>query len=171
MASLDWLYVALLGVGGSIVGGAVGGWYVLRATHQQWVHDRAAARLDRSHRAASAVMAAISDLELAIVAWQKGRKDADALRDATNSFERTALVQSIALTDDELSERLNYHRLLAHKLVQAVNDKETGAPALSETVRYHADAMFHALRAHTRGEPLPRTTLHRLDDRPAGGVG
>lgn len=29
---LIWLWAALIGVGGSAVGGLIGGWYVLRAT-------------------------------------------------------------------------------------------------------------------------------------------
>jgi hypothetical protein len=166
MASLDWLYAALLGIGGSILGGLVAGWYTLRAVHQQWEHDRATARLDRSHQAASAVIAAIGELEQAIMAWQKGREDADALLKVHNSFERAALVHSTALTDDDLFVRVSNHQELAYKLVVAARDQDRRASALSETVRYHADKVIPALRAHARDEPLPPYQAPPLDDAP-----
>jgi hypothetical protein len=147
MASFDWLYAALIGIGGSILGGLVVGWYTLRAVHQQWEHDRATARLDRSHQAASAVIAAISELEQAIFAWQKGREDADALLKVHNSFERAALVHSTALTDHHLFVRVSNHQLLAYKFVVAARDEDRRASALSEAVRYHADKVIPALRA------------------------
>jgi hypothetical protein len=165
MANLDWLYAALLGIGGSILGGAMGGWYALRATHQHWEHERKASQRDRSHQAAAAILVAVGELEQAIVAWQKGRTDADALRESHNSFVKAASVQSTGLTDDDLRARVGNHRRLAWMLAMATDDQEDGGLRdLSETVRFHADAVSPALEAHVRDNPLPPYQAPPLDD-------
>jgi hypothetical protein len=164
MASIDWLYAALVGVGGSVLGGIVGGWFALRAVHQQWDHERETSRLDRSHQAAATAIAGISELERAIVAWQKGEIDADALREAKNFFEVSILVPITALTDADLSNRVGNHRKLVWRLDEAVRKQPTMARALSETVRYDTDVVVPALQAHIRDEPLPSYEAPPLDD-------
>jgi gas vesicle protein len=102
-----WLWAALIGVGGSVVGGAVGGWFVLLAAHRQSEHDRQSARLDRSHQAALAIADAIAALAVAVTTWKK-RQDHDlvALATAFNAYSQAVSVQSIALIDPDLRNRV-----------------------------------------------------------------
>ena len=116
-ADLSWLWAALVGVIGSVVGGVIGGRYVLRAGQQQWQRDRGDARTDRSHRAAMSIAQAIARLEEAVVAWPAHRNDTIDLAAAYNAMAREAAVQSMALTDETLRSRVRNHVELAGRLV------------------------------------------------------
>lgn len=68
-ADLSWLWSALIGVVGAIVGGLLGGWCALRAVRQQWLRDREDSKRDRSGQAAFAIAESSADLEQAVISW------------------------------------------------------------------------------------------------------
>lgn len=51
----------------------------------------------------------VASMEETLVAWSAGQSDLVALRSAFNAFSRTAAVQSIALTESTLGQRVRRH--------------------------------------------------------------
>lgn len=165
MGGLDWLFAAVIGVGGSVLGGLVGGWFALRAGAAQWQRDREASRTDRSHQAALTIASEIAGLEAAIETWGARQEDVDALVGAFNTFSLATTVQSIGLVDDELRRRISNHILLTSNFsaiarAQGTMPSQSGnaetVSTLAETVRRHTEAVLEAIDAHVSGKPLPR---------------
>ena len=154
---------ALIGAGGSLIGGVVGGWFTLRAGHRQWQRDREDSRAERSHQAAMAIAGAVADLEEAVVIWEARPSDIDALREAFNIFSRIATIQSMALTDDTLRQRVRTHTELVVRLAAGAGSTPSAA-AFTGTVRRHADALIGALEAHVNGNSLPAYQPPPLND-------
>lgn len=155
---LSWLWAALVGVGGSAIGGLVGGWYALRATHEQWQRDREDARTDRSRQAAMSIAEAVGEMEQAIGTWQANPADQAeiaALLNAFNGFSRSVAIQGLALTDDELHSRVRAHQIFVGVLGKLAQQGSTSAPPLAEQVRKHADVVLDAISAHVHGNLLP----------------
>ena len=164
MGTLDWLFAAAIGAGGSVLGGLVGGWFVLRAGAAQWQRDREASRADRSHQAALTIATEITGLEAAVETWGTRQEDVDALVAAFNAFSLSTTVQSMGLIDDELRRRINDHRLLTGKFAAIASAQGTIAgqsgnvetmSALAETVRRNTEAVLEAIDSHVTGKPLP----------------
>lgn len=116
MADASVMVAALIGAGGSVVGGFVGGWLALLAGSRQGRRDVAARRTERSHQAALAIAESLAALELAVATWTARQSDAIALRVAFNLFAQTAAVQAIALTDGDLRSRVRTHTELVGRL-------------------------------------------------------
>jgi hypothetical protein len=164
---LIWLWAALIGVGGSAVGGLVGGWYVLRAGHEQWQRDRQDARTDRSRQAAMSMAEAVGEMEQAIGTWQADPADQAeiaALLNAFNAFSRSVAIQSLALTDDELRSRVRAHQTFVGVLGTLARQGGASAPPLADRVRKHADVVLDAISAHVHGNPLPSYQPLPLDN-------
>lgn len=181
--TVAWI-AAVIGAGGSVVGGAVGGYFALLVGRRQARQDRSDARTERSHQAALSVAHEIATLQEAVVAWkvaaggaaQAGARDVrnvqraaaigqsmtDAaravseLRGAFNEFSRSSIVQCIGLTDDNLRARVRDHARLAGLLCSVAENGGVPGPLLSETVQRHADAVLDAIDAHVNGRSLPR---------------
>jgi hypothetical protein len=149
------LEAALIGAGGSVVGGIIGGWFALLAVRSQWKRDRADARADRSHQAALSIAESVTDVEEVLVAWSAGQADQRRLRAAFNSFSRTAAVQTMALTDDSLRQRVRAHVQLLMRVALLAEKSPAGSVALTESARRHADALIEALEAHYTDTALP----------------
>jgi hypothetical protein len=164
---LIWLWAALIGVGGSAVGGLVGGWYVLRAGHEQWQRDRQDARIDRSRQAAMSIAEAVGEMEQAIGTWQANPADQAeivTLLNAFNAFSRSVAIQSLALTDDELRSRVRAHQTFVSVLGTLARQGGTSASPLADRVRKHADVVLDAISAHVHGNPLPPYQALPLDN-------
>jgi hypothetical protein len=161
---INALAAALIGVGGSVVGAAIGGWFGIMAARGQWKRDRADARAERSRQAAMAIAESVASLEEALVAWSAGQSDLVALRTAFNVFSRTAAVQSIALTESTLRERVRRHIELVARVATLAETNPTGAAALVPTARRHADAVIEALDAHYNDAALPSYRPLPLED-------
>jgi hypothetical protein len=117
----------------------------------------------------------IASMEEALVAWSAGQSRLEALRAAFNAFSRTAAVQSIALTDSALRQRVRRHVELLARVATVAETAPVGASALVMTARRHADAVIEALEAHCVDAALPSYRPLPLDDaegliawRPAG---
>jgi hypothetical protein len=76
------LAAALIGAGGSVVGGIVGGWFAIIAARGQWRRDRADARAERSRQAAVSIAESVASMEEALVAWAENESRLVALRAA-----------------------------------------------------------------------------------------
>ena len=164
---LEWLWAALIGVGGSAVGGLVGGWYALRAGHAQWQRDREDARTDRSHQAAMSIAGAVGEMEQAIGTWQANPTDQAeiaALLNTFNAFSRGVAIESLALTDDELRSRVRAHQTFVGVLGKLAQQGGTAGPPLAGQVRRHADVVLDAIAAHVHGQPLPPYEPFLLDN-------
>jgi hypothetical protein len=157
------LVAAIIGSAGSVVGGLVGGWFVLLAGHRQWQRDAAARRAERSHAAALLIVEAVAGLELAIVIWAAGESDGVALRVAFNVFAQTVAVQGIALTDSDLRDRLRNHTEFVATLASMAGRPKIEA-VMVKPVRRHADALISALEAHVNDAPLPAYRPPPLSD-------
>jgi hypothetical protein len=155
---------AVIGAGGSVIGGIVGGWFTLRAGHRQWQRDREDSRTERSRQAALAVAEAVADMERAVATWEvhSGEEvhsgDIDALRGAFAVFSRTVSIQSMPLIDDTLRQRLRDHAVQVHSLVAAAGTTPPAADAISEVQR-RADALIEALDAYQRKPTTPNVRL------------
>lgn len=119
------LEAALIGDGGSVVGGIVGGWFAIVAVRSQWKRDRASIRADRSHQAALSIAESMASVDDTLVALSKGlaspasgRVSLQPLQAAVNTFIRTDAVQSMALTDEALRERVRTHTELLNVVTQ-----------------------------------------------------
>jgi hypothetical protein len=154
-ANLDWLWAALIGVGGATVGGLVSGWFVVLAGRRQWQRDLEDARRDRSERAAQAIGDALASMDAAVVLWQENQKDTEPLHLAYGDCARTVRVQAMALSDQALRDRLDRHMRLTSIFADTAIRGGGAALALSETVRRHTVAVISALEAHVSAQPLP----------------
>lgn len=162
MVQVDWLWAALIGVGGSVVGGAVGGWYALRAGRQQWRRDRADARSERSWQAALAIAESAASLQESVLIWAAGGCDLDAFGLAANVFARAAAVQGLLLTDRDLRSRVDNHVRLVMTLA-SLSKVGTLTP-LVQPVRLHGEALIEAIDAHVNGVTLPAYRPPPLND-------
>ena len=97
----------------------------------------------------------VASMEETLVAWSAGQSDLVALRAAFNAFSRTAAVQSIALTESTLRQRVRRHTELLARIATIAETNPTGAGALVPTARRHADAVIGALDAHYNEAALP----------------
>jgi hypothetical protein len=159
VASLDWLWAALIGVAGSAVGGLVVGRYAIRAGHKQWERDREDSRTDRSRQSAIVIAGAVGAMEVAIVKWQAEPADPveiAALMAAFNMFSVSVTVQSLALTDVDLRSRVRAHQTFVGILGAQAGQGGTAPQRLAGRVRMHADIVLEALGAYVNGTPLPR---------------
>jgi hypothetical protein len=144
------LAAALIGGGGSVVGGIIGGWLAIAAVRGQWKRDRADARAERSHEAAMSIVEAIGSTEVAVVAWSAGQSDLVALRAAFNVFSTTATVQSIAVTDSAVRSRVRRHVELLVRVAILAESAPDLAAGLIPAARRHASAVIEALEARRR---------------------
>jgi hypothetical protein len=138
--TVAWI-AAIIGAGGSVIGGIVGGLFVLWVGRRQAQQDRAASRADRSHRAAMSIAEDLAALEEAIAVWKaaaeqvtrarvtgsgnvqqpavlgqamtQASRRASEMRIAFNTFSRSATVDSFGLTDGDLRARVRAHTRLA----------------------------------------------------------
>ena len=83
-----------------------------------------------------------------------------ALVAAFNTFVATTAVQSIALADAQLRDRLHLHTQLVGTFAQVARELQTAA-ARVETVRRHSDAVLDALDAATRQQACRAAHLAR----------
>lgn len=166
-ANLDWLWAALIGVGGATVGGFVSGWFVVLAGRRQWQRDREDARRDRSEQAAQATADALASMDAAVVLWQENQQDTEPLRLAYGDCARTVRVQAMALSDRALRDRLERHMRLTSIFADTAIRGGGAAQALSETVQRHTLAVISALEAHVSGQPLPAYEALDTTDRNA----
>lgn len=164
------LAAALIGVGGSLVGGIVGGWFALLAARGQAKRDRETARVERSHQAAMSIAESLASMEEALVAWAADQSDLTSLRAAFNAFSRSAAVQSIALTDSALRQRVRRHVELLARIATIAERTPANAAALVPTARRHADALIESLDAHYNDATLPSYQPLPLEDA-AGLIG
>jgi hypothetical protein len=149
------LAAALIGAGGSLVGGVAGGWFAILAARGQWRRDRADARAERSHQAAMSIAEAVASTEVALVAWSARESTLVALRAAFNAFSTTATVQSIAVTDSAVRQRVRRHVELLVRVAILAETAPGTADALIPTARRHAGAVIEALQAHYNDAALP----------------
>lgn len=156
----------MIGAGGSVVGGAVVGWFTIVAARGQWKRDRdrADARLERSRQAAISIAESVASMEEALVAWSAGQSSVAALRAAFNAFSRTAAVQSIALTESTLRNRVRRHVELLARIATLSETAAGSVGGLVPTARRHADAVIEALDAHYNGAALPTYRPLPLND-------
>lgn len=103
-------------------------------------------------------------MEEALVACAAGQSSLVALRAAFNTFSRTAAVQSIALTDSALRQRVRMHVELLARIATVAETAPVGARALSATRRRNADAVIESLEAHFNDAALPSYRPLPLDD-------
>jgi hypothetical protein len=154
---MDWLWAALIGVCGSVVGGVVGGWFVLQAASRQSERDRQNARLDRSHDAAFAILAAVAALGEAVTTWKR-QSDQDRwaqLAALFNAYSQAVVVQGVALADPELRDRVKNQTQLTIDFLNVAWKGGTSAPQLADIALQHAGALVEALDAHVNGKELP----------------
>ncbi len=149
------LAAALIGAGGSVVGGIVVGWFTVMAARAQWKRDRADTRAERSRQAAMSIAESVASMEETLVAWSAGQSDLVALRSAFNAFSRTAAVQSIALTESTLRQRVRRHVELLARVATLAETAPGSVGALVPAARRHADAVIEALDAHYNDAALP----------------
>ena len=166
-SNLDWLWAALIGVGGGAVGGIVSGWFVVITQRQQWQRDREDARRDRSERAAQAIADTLASMDAAVVLWQANQSDTEPLRLAYGDCARVVRVQGMTLGDQALRDQLNNHMRLTSIFVNTAIKGGGAARAVSETVRRHTVAVISALEAHVSGQPLPAYEALDTTDRNA----
>jgi len=152
--AMDWLWAALIGVGGSVVGGIVGGLFVLRAAQRQRERDRDDARAIRSHQAALAIADAMAALIVAVSTWKQDH-DWDSLAAAFNTYSRTVGVQRLALIDPELRRRVQNQTPLTAAFLNVAAKGGGAAPQSADTVLRHSNAVIPALGAHVSDEALP----------------
>jgi hypothetical protein len=167
VANLDWLWAAVIGAGGALIGGGFGGWFVLAAGHKQWQRDRESSRTDRSREAAMAIAGAVGEMEVAIVAWQAepdGQEKIAALMAAFNMFSMSVAIQSLALTDDDLRSRVRAHQTFVGVLGRQARADSSTALLIVGQVRKHTDELLDALGAHVHGTALPPYQPLPLDD-------
>ena len=156
--NFDWLWAALIGVGGAVVGGLVAGWWAVRAAQKQWQRDREDSRTDRSRQAAMGIAEALSAMGLAIATWQARPTDPGeiaALTAAYNEFLRSVAAQGIALTDADVRSRVRAHLTFVRELARLAYQGGTSAPPLADRVQAHGAAVLDALDAHVHGSALP----------------
>lgn len=160
------LEATLIGAGGSVVGGIVGGWFALVAARNQWKRDRADSREDRSHLAAMSIAESMASLDEALVAWtaQQMQSDLAGLRAAFNAFSKTAAVQSMALTDAALRQRVRAHVELLARVATLAEKSAAGGVALAEPARRHTEAVIGAFDAHCNGAASPPYQPPPLND-------
>jgi hypothetical protein len=152
----DWLAAALIGAVGSVIGGLVGGWLAISATRRQWERDQQVALTDRSRTAALEIASWIVRMNNGLASWYQAPQglDTEALRAEFETFSSTAAIQAIALTDDELRQRVrNYTENLSYA-TNAAGAPTFGRPMV-DPARRHGEAVIAALEAHYRGDPLP----------------
>jgi len=148
------LMAALIGVGGSVVGGAVGGWLTMVAGRQQSRRDREDGRLERSKQAAVDIAAAWPVLEEALLDRAGGKIPADGLHKAFNVFSTTATMQSIPITNDLLRKHIRGHVMSVLEATQYADAPERLSPRV-EHLRQSGGEMCQAIDAHYRDKPLP----------------
>jgi gas vesicle protein len=154
---ISGLESALIGVGGAIIGGAVGGWFALLAAGQQSKRERMESRKERSRQAAMEIADAWPVLEEVLLSRAAGTGTTSQLDQAYNQFARTATTRSIPISDLELRRRIRNHVDLAFLLT----DHNTPQGVLAEKVaslRDHGDAMRQAIAAHYNDSLLPAYT-------------
>lgn len=132
--------------------------------------DRAEARDDRSGQAALSIAESIASTEEALVAWSAGQSSLVELRAAFNAFSRAAEVQSTALTDRVLRNRVRRHIELLARVAGFAQSTPAGATALIPTARLHAGAVIEALDAQYNNAALPPYQPLPMDDA-AGLIG
>lgn len=183
--SIAWI-AAVIGAGGSVVGGVVGGLFAVWVGRRQARQDRADARTARSHQAALSIAHEVGSLDEAIVAWNaaagqasragtigvgnvqrsaaigqamtEAARTVSEMRAVFNEFSRSATVQSIGLTDDDLRSRVRDHAELAGLLCLVAEMRGADGLLLSDIVRLHSRAVLDAINAHVNGRPLPSYT-------------
>jgi hypothetical protein len=161
-ADLSWLWAALIGVGGAVVGGIVGGWYVMRTNRQQSQRDREDVRTDRSRQAALAIASAIGELITAMVAWRIDCDD-QKLGASLVPFNLTAGIQNLALADDEVRARVVNDVYLAASIPSLPDDSES-AKVIADAICRHSQEVIDALGKHVHGRQLPPYEAPPLND-------
>lgn len=154
-ANFDWLWAALIGVGGATIGGVASGWVVVIAGRRQWQRDREDAQRDRSQQAAEAIADALAAMDAAVVVWQANQHDTESLRLAYGDCARGVRIQMMTMKDQVLRDRLNRHMQATSIFVSNAIKGARAAQAMSETIRRHTQAMISALEACVSGQPLP----------------
>jgi hypothetical protein len=158
------LYAALLGVGGSVLGGIVGGWYAVRAGHNQWKRDRADALMDRSREAAMSIADAVGAMHVALATWIASQPQIEDLKAAFNVFSRTVAMQSLAVSDDVLRGRVRTHQTLVGYTCSFAERGVAATAQLAEKCLANGDTLLDALSAHVHGKALPPYTPPPLQD-------
>jgi hypothetical protein len=160
--ALDWLWAALIGSGGAVIGGWVAGRYTVRAASQQFASDREAAREDRSHLAAAALSNEASRMQSAAWAWAKNG-DGDAFEAAWFRFQQAVVVQSMVLTDDAVGHRVADYLTVTGSLLNLARERRPDNDLVWAVNRVH-DIVQLSLAAHIKGEPLPDYQPPPLND-------
>jgi hypothetical protein len=166
----DLLLAALIGAGGSLIGGVVGGGFVLLAGRQQFK----ATRLDRSHQAALTVLSQAGAMHTAVMAWSRN-PDAQALFGAFKTFGQGATTQIAVISDGSVGACLKDYADLIDKILEIAGQEN--APNLDEAENRQYWTLINAISAHVHGdkpatyEPPPLddlTALHNwgTEDRP-----
>ena len=151
---ISGLTAALIGLGGSVIGGAVGGWFTLMAGKRQSRSEREAVRVERSRQAAMDIASAWPVLEEALLARASGKISADDLHTAFNTFSRTATMQSIPITNDKLRRRIRGHLELAFSSTLYADDPEQLSSKVGP-LRANGGAISDSIDAYYNDKPLP----------------
>ena len=106
----------------------------------------------------------VASMEEALVAWSACQNSLTALRSAFNAFSRTAAVQSIALTESTLRQRVRRHVELLARVATLAETAPGSVRALVPAARRHADAVIEALDAHYNDAALPSYRPLPMDD-------
>jgi hypothetical protein len=149
-------------VGGAVVGGIVGGSYVIYTGRQQSRRDREDARTDRSSQAALAIASAIGQLITAMVAWRIDR-DNQKLWAALVPFNLTAGIQNLALADGEVRSRVVNDVYLAASISSLPDDSES-IKVIADAICRHSQEVIDALGKHIHGQQLPPYEAPPLND-------
>ena len=153
-ANASVVVAALIGVGGSVLGGLVGGWFALSASSRQWRRDRADRRSDQSHQAAMEIAGAWPVLAEAFLARAADEITTLDMEKAFNAFSRIVYMQIIAITDPQVRERIRNHERLALAYGRFGDDRQKLAEYASR-LHIHGESMTAALEAHYANAPLP----------------
>jgi hypothetical protein len=153
-SGISALTAALIGVAGSVLGSVAGGLFALWAANRQSRSERGAVRLERSQQAAMDIASAWPVLEEALLARASNKISADDLPQAFNTFSRTATMQSIPITNDDLRSRIRGHLALALSSTLYADDPQQLSPRV-ERLRTNGGAICDAIDAYYNDKPLP----------------
>jgi hypothetical protein len=148
------LAAALIGAGASVFGALVGGGFTLWAAVRQSGSERKAARLERSKQAAMDIAASWPVLEEALLDRAHGKNAANDLHKAFNAFSRTAAMQCIPVTDEELRRRIRGHINLALSSTLYADNPEQLSTKV-QRLQTNGAEIAESIDAHYNDKPLP----------------
>ena len=136
-----------------LIGGAGGGWFVLRAGRQQFERDREANRLDRSHQAAITILKEADRMHGAVRTWARNQ-DTEAVEGAFDAFAEAVSIQLVTLIDNTAGDCwLDYLALVA-EILESTHDERID-PKLVEAERRQYSTLLTTIGYHVEGRTPP----------------